>query len=82
MTYVLCRLREPEKGDKKRFSMVGYKYRFTGPTQYQSQQAADQITRSTQSVNRVAGDRFTWDRTLDPGTIPCHTIPYHLGPHS
>jgi len=46
---------------------MGYKYRFTGRTQYQSQQAADEITRSTQSVNRVAGDRFTWDRTLDPG---------------
>ena len=50
--------------------MIGYKYRFTGRTQYQSQQAADQINRSSQSVNRVAGDRFTWDRTLDPGMSP------------
>jgi len=66
--YATCRLREPEKEERKRFSMVGYKYRFTGKTQYQSQQAADQITRSTQSVNRVAGDRFTWNSTLDPGT--------------
>jgi len=61
------RLREPEKEERKRFSMIGYKYRFTGRTQYQSQQAAEQISRSSQSVNRVAGDRFTWDRTLDPG---------------
>jgi len=67
--YCIYRLREPEQGERKRFSMMGYKYRFTGRTQYQSQQAADQITRSTQSVNRVAGDRFTWDRTLDPGTL-------------
>lgn len=66
--HAFFRLREPEKGERRRFSMVGYKYRFTGRTQYQSQQAADQINRSSQSVNRVAGDRFTWDRTLDPGT--------------
>ena len=72
-----CRLREPEKGERKRFSMVGYKYRFTGRTQYQSQQAADQITRSTQSVNRVAGDRFTWDRTLDPGIYRHSRCPLH-----
>jgi len=62
-----CRLREPEKGERRRFSMIGYKYRYTGRTQYQTQQAADQISRSSQSVNRVAGDRFTYDRTLDPG---------------
>ena len=60
--------------------MVGYKYRFTGRTQFQSQQAADQITRSTQSINRVGltGDRFTWDRTLDPGI---HTV-YAIDPLS
>ena len=66
------RLREPEKEERKRFSMIGYKYRFTGRTQYQSQQAAEQISRSSQSVNRVAGDRFTWDRTLDPGQSALH----------
>jgi len=55
--------------------MIGYKYRYTGRTQYQSQQAADAISRSTQSVNRVAGDRFTWDRTLDPGTTPLTLLP-------
>lgn len=62
------RLREPEPDTKKRFSRIGSKYRYTGRTQYQSQQAAEMINRSTPNVNRVTGDRFIWDRTLDPGT--------------
>jgi len=62
--------------------MVGYKYRFTGRTQFQSQQAADQITRSTQSVNRITGDRFTWDRTLEPGMGLQYTLCPLLGLNS
>jgi erythrocyte membrane protein band 4.1 len=67
--HAFFRLREPEQETKKRFSRIGSKYHFTGRTQYQSQQAAELITRSTQNVNRgVTGERFIWDRTLDPGT--------------
>jgi erythrocyte membrane protein band 4.1 len=71
--HTFFRLREPDTRDvKKRFSRIGSKYRYMGRTQYQAQQDYNDpsdVNRLSQGFNRgITGDRFVWDRTLDPST--------------